>query len=76
MPEWYQGAVKTLLQLYQEDREIFTAVQLAIKSIKRDPLSGEYILGTYRVYVDPEERFRIGYHYHPKTKDLEIVVIH
>lgn len=76
MPDWYQGAVKTLLKLYQDDRALFIAVQLVIKSLKVNPLAGDYTKGTYRVYVDPDGKFRIGYNYHLQAKELEIVVIH
>ena len=76
MPEWYKGAIQTLIDLYKKEPSLFTEIQLAVKRITRNPIEGDYIKGTYRVYIDSEKRFRIGYNYHPDAKEIEIVVIH
>ncbi len=76
MADWYKNAVQTLIRLYQNDPKLYAEIRKAVNQIQRDPTVGSYVKQTYRVYVDPESRFRIGYNYHSQAKELEIVVIH
>ena len=76
MPEWYLEAAKVLEQVARANRPLLREILLALQRLQRNPLLGDHVMKTYRVYVDPERRFRIGYNCHPKKSEIEIVVLH
>lgn len=75
MADWYDIVVEVLLRLAESDPELERAIRLAVRHIERNPQIGIYIKETRHFYTDPEGRFRIGYNFHPKGREIEIAVI-
>lgn len=75
MADWYDLAVSVLLQLAKTNPNLERAIRLAVKKIEKDPSIGRYVRDTRYTFTDPDNRFRIGYNYHPQGQAIEIVVI-
>lgn len=76
MAKWIDTVATMIVELIEKDPDLAREILLMIKRIERRPTRGEYVEGTYRVYYDPEKRFRIGYNFHPDAEEIEIVVLH
>jgi len=74
MPDWYRNAAILLEKIGHSDISLFRDILLAVQRIQRNPTIGEITIKTYRVYYDPENRFRIGYNYYPKAKEPIVII--
>lgn len=76
MADWLEEVAKLLWKHTLEDPEFAKKIRLAIKRIEKSPRLGRYVRRTRYIYTDPEMQFRISYNYHPRSKEIEIVVLH
>ena len=75
MADWLDVVIEILLELAETHPDLEREIRLAVRRIERNPLIGRYVRNTRYIYTDPDFRFRIGYNYHPRGKEIEIAVI-
>jgi hypothetical protein len=70
---WYEPAVKTLLDMAQENPQLTKIIRATVLQIDENPKMGQPILGDRYIYTNRTYRFRISYRYMPGQ--IEIVEI-
>ena len=74
MPDWYEDAATLLVEIAKQDKALYREILRGLKRIERNPLIGHLSLPDYRVYYDPERRFRITYNHNSKLKESDVIV--
>ena len=78
MAEWYEDAVKTLLEIAKESPRLARLINARCKQIEHQPTLGQWVIESRWIYTDPHHQFRISYNYNSKAKTdkAEIVAIY
>ena len=75
MADWLDVTALFLYELGKKDSALMRDIRLAIARIDKNPLLGEYLTESRRMYTDEiGGRFRIGYNYRDQG-NVEVVVI-
>lgn len=75
MADWFLSAALLLKDLAKRDPKLAALIYATVRRIEKNPTMGEYLQETRRLYTNHEHHFRIGYNYHSKAKEIEIVTI-
>ena len=78
MSDWYEAAVKNLLEIAKVDSQLAKLINARCKQLEREPTLGQWVIGARWIYTDPSYKFRINYNYNAKAKNYkaEIVAIY
>ena len=74
MPDWYEEAAAVLVRVAATDKALYREILRALLSIQRNPHIGDLVMEDFRVYVDPQQRFRITYNLNEKLKKKLLVI--